>query len=178
MRSRRFPQAALPAAALLLLATLSACGNVRPEANYPDPDQERLYRYGSVLGEEGFTLFGPRRGNANEEATGIGVNSYLWRASLDTLSFMPITSADPFGGVVLTDWFSPPETPDERFKVNLYILDRQLRADGLKVSVFKQARAPGGEWQDAGVNEGTARQLEDTILTRARQMRIAQTAAQ
>lgn len=178
MRSRRLPSATLPAAAFLLLASLSACGSLKPEANYPDPDQERLYRYGSVLGEEGFTLFGPKRRDGSEEATGIGVNSYLWRASLDTLSFMPVTSADPFGGVILTDWFSPPETPDERFKVNLYILDRQLRADGLKVSVFKQMRSPGGGWQDAGVNEGTARQLEDTILTRARQMRIAQTAAQ
>jgi hypothetical protein len=92
---------------------------------------------------------------------------------------MPIVSADPFGGVILTDWYSPPETPNERFKVNLYILDRQLRADGVRVSVFRQQRvngAQGGTWSDAGVNNETASRLEDTILTRARQLRIAQTA--
>jgi hypothetical protein len=91
--------------------------------------------------------------------------------------------------VILTDWYSPPETPNERFKVNLYILDRQLRADGVRVSVFRQQRGNAGggtaastgaqgagDWRDAGVNTETASKLEDTILTRARQLRIAQTA--
>jgi Domain of unknown function (DUF3576) len=169
---------------------LGGCAGVKPEAKFPDPDEEKRYRYGSVLGGEGgFTLLGPRRSDAGaQDAQGIGVNSYLWRASLDTLAFMPIVSADPFGGVILTDWYSPPETPNERFKVNLYILDRQLRADGVRVSVFRQQRgnagggtaastgAQGGEWRDAGVNNETASRLEDTILTRARQLRIAQTA--
>jgi hypothetical protein len=162
---------------------LGACNGVKPEAKFPDPDEEKRYRYGSVLGGEGgFTLLGPRRADANaQDAQGIGVNSYLWRASLDTLAFMPIVSADPFGGVILTDWYSPPETPNERFKVNLYILDRQLRADGIRVSVFRQQRGnagPGaaGDWRDAGVNTETANRLEDTVLTRARQLRIAQTA--
>ena len=160
---------------------LGACAGAKPEAKFPDPDEEKRYRYGSVLGGEGgFTLLGPRRADANaQDAQGIGVNSYLWRASLDTLAFMPIVSADPFGGVILTDWYSPPETPNERFKVNLYILDRQLRADGVRVSVFRQQRAngaQGGTWSDAGVNNETASRLEDTILTRARQLRIAQTA--
>lgn len=166
-------------AALVCLTALAGCGGITSEAEYPDPDQDEMYRYGSLLGGEGgFSLLGPRRQGNEEEAGGIGVNSYLWRASLDTLSFMPIASADPFGGVILTDWYAPPETPGERFKVNLYILDRQLRADGLKASVFKQTRGPEGDWRDAGVGEATSRQLEDTILTRARQMRISQTAAQ
>src|ERR671910_906199 len=169
---------------------LGACAGVKPEAKFPDPDEEKRYRYGSVLGGEGgFTLLGPRRSDAGaQDAQGIGVNSYLWRASLDTLAFMPIVSADPFGGVILTDWYSPPETPNERFKVNLYILDRQLRADGVRVSVFRQQRgnagggtaastgAQGGEWRDAGVNNETASRLEDAILPRARQLRSAQTA--
>jgi hypothetical protein len=169
---------------------LGACAGVKPEATFPDPDEEKRYRYGSVLGGEGgFTLLGPRRADADtQNAQGIGVNSFLWRASLDTLAFMPIVSADPFGGVILTDWYSPPETPNERFKVNLYILDRQLRADGVRVSVFRQQRgnagggtsastaAQGGDWRDAGVSTETASRLEDTILTRARQLRIAQTA--
>ena len=169
---------ALGALALVLL--LSGCGTgIKPEATYPDPDEEKRYRYGSLLGGEGgFTLLGPRRAKADgEEGQGIGVNSYLWRASLDTVSFMPIASADPFGGVVLTDWYSPPETPNERFKVNLYILDRQLRADGVRVSVFRQQRDNGGQWRDAGVATETATRLEDTILTRARQMRLGQTAS-
>jgi hypothetical protein len=170
---------------------LGACAGVKPEAKFPDPDEEKRYRNGSLLGGEGgFTLLGPRRADTNaQDAQGIGVNSFLWRASLDTLAFMPIVSADPFGGVILTDWYSPPETPNERFKVNLYILDRQLRADGVRVSVFRQQRGnPGngtaastgaqgtGDWRDAGVNTETASKLEDTILTRARQLRIAQTA--
>jgi hypothetical protein len=186
--SGRAPASGRASAALLsgmlgVTLLLGACNGVKPEAKFPDPDEEKRYRYGSILGGEGgFTLLGPRRADANaQDAQGIGVNSYLWRASLDTLAFMPIVSADPFGGVILTDWYSPPETPNERFKVNLYILDRQLRADGIRISVFRQQRSnagPGaaGDWRDAGVNTETANRLEDTVLTRARQLRIAQTA--
>ena len=78
----------------------------------------------------------------------LGVNSYLWHASLDTLSFMPLASADPFGGVIITDWYVAPNAPDERLKVTIYILDRNLRADGLKVVVFRQTRN-GAVWTDA-----------------------------
>ncbi|HEV2563136.1 MAG TPA: DUF3576 domain-containing protein [Rhizomicrobium sp.] len=102
----------------------------------------------------------------------LGVNSYLWHASLDTLSFMPLQSADPFGGVIITDWYSAPETPAERLKVTVYILDRRLRADGLKLTVFRQTQA-NGAWVDAAVNPDTATKLEDAILTRARELRLA-----
>jgi hypothetical protein len=115
------------------------------------------------------TARAPRTGN------GVGVNSYLWRASLDTLGFMPLASADPFGGVIITDWYAPPATPDERFKVTVYILDRRLRADGLKVSVFRQQRRGDGTWSDADLNPETPSKLENAILARARQMRIAST---
>ena len=108
---------------------------------------------------------------------GIAVNSYLWRASLDTMSFMPLSSADPFGGVIITDWYTPPETPNERVKVNIYILDRQLRADGLRISVFRQAR-DGGSWQQASVDPQTIRDIENAILRRARELRIANLRAQ
>ena len=111
----------------------------------------------------------PRSGN------GVGVNSYLWRASLDTLGFMPLASADPFGGVIITDWYAPPAAPAERFKVTVYILDKRLRADGLKVSVFRQMRAGNGSWSDAELNPETPAKLENAILARARQMRIAST---
>ena len=102
----------------------------------------------------------------------LGVNSYLWHATLDTLSFIPLSSADPFGGVVITDWYSAPEAPNERMKVTVYILDRSLRADGLKVAVFRQAKGVDG-WADAPVAADTSTKLEDAILTRARELRLA-----
>jgi hypothetical protein len=102
----------------------------------------------------------------------LGVNSFLWRASLDTMSFMPFASADPFGGVIITDWYSAPASPNERMKVTIYILDRKLRADGLKVVVFRQTHDANG-WADAAVNPDTATKLEDAILTRARELRLA-----
>jgi hypothetical protein len=104
----------------------------------------------------------------------IGVNSYLWHASLDTLSFMPLASADPFGGVIITEWYSPPQAADERMKVTVYILDRRLRADGIKVAVFRQVRQ-NGNWGDAPVSADTASKLTDSILTRARELRLATT---
>ena len=102
----------------------------------------------------------------------LGVNSYLWRAALDTLSFMPLASADPFGGVILSDWYVAPNAPNERLKVTIYISDRNLRADGLKVVVFRQTRN-GASWSDAAPTPDTAHKLEDAILTRARELRLA-----
>ena len=105
--------------------------------------------------------------------TGIGVNAYLWRASLDTISFMPLASADPYGGVVITDWYVNPEKPDERFKCTVYILDSRLRADGLNVAVFKQAKDATGAWVDAPSAGQTETDLENAILTKARQLRLS-----
>ena len=116
--------------------------------------------------------------NGGGGAAGVGVNSFLWRASLDTVSFMPLASADPFGGVIITDWFSPPETPDERFKVNVFILGRDLRADGVRASVFHQRKDPAGQWSEAPVDANTATDLENAILTRARQIRLSAVANQ
>ncbi len=161
--------------ALSLAGALAACANAAPETPYQDPDDVERYRYGSLTSEEGgFNLFDFGDGDepAALAASPIGVNSYLWRASLDTVSFMPVNSADPFGGVILTDWYSPPETGDERFKLNVYILDRQLRANGIRVAVFRQVREGDGGWVDAPVTQDTAVTLEDAILTRARELRI------
>jgi hypothetical protein len=157
-------------------ALLAGCSGDVPidSTNYPKhgPTQQQRAE-GSVLGGEGgITLFGGKKSGTDEGGAGIGVNAFLWRASLDTLGFMPLASADPFGGVIITDWYAPPETPDERFKVNLYILDRQLRADGVKAAVFRQRRAPDGRWLDAAVDPTTVTDLENAILTRARQIRI------
>ena len=106
-------------------------------------------------------------------APAIGVNGYLWRATLDTLAFMPLSSADPYGGVVITDWYTNPEKPDERFKCTVYILDTRLRADGLNVTVFKQVRDAAGGWIDAPASDQTSTDVENAILTRARQLRLS-----
>ncbi len=127
---------------------------------------------GGLFGGTGLSLFG-----SNEEAAGIGapipVNSYLWRASLDTLSFMPLASADPFGGVIITDWFTPRASVNERFKMTVYILSRELRSDGLRVAVFRQQNDGNGNWIDGEVHVETAAELENAILTRARELRVA-----
>lgn len=119
------------------------------------------------------TLFAPDKGNNSGGGSAIGVNSFLWHASLDTISFMPLASADPFGGTIITDWYSPRGTPNERFKVNIFILNRELRADGVRVTVFRQTRDGSGQWVDAPVDPKTGRDLENSILTRARQMRLS-----
>ena len=101
------------------------------------------------------------------------VNRYLWTASLETLDFLPIYSADPIAGLIISDWYVNPEVPAERFKTTVYILDSALRADALRVSVFRQQRAEEtGDWVDATVNPATGREIENAILTRARQIRL------
>lgn len=166
------------------LAVIFAFGLAACESDgktvYPEDDNRKstgsMYKErSSVFGEDGLSF------DSSEEIApgvgggggGIGVNSYLWRASLDTIAFMPLSSADPFGGVIITDWYSPPQSQDERFKINLFILGRDLRADGLRASVFRQMRNGSGDWVDAQVGKQTPIDLENAILTRARQLRIA-----
>lgn len=165
---------------VFMIAVLVGCsgGVVAPEPERNPRNNRGADELGSIFGQDGLalSLFGaPDAGDGGGGGAGIGVNSYLWRASLDTVSFMPISDADPFGGVILTDWYNPAETPAERFKLNIYILDRQLRADGIRVAVFRQVRNETGEWVDSPVADGTSGTLEDTILTRARQLRIDST---
>lgn len=119
-------------------------------------------------------LFG-RGGNVPNpsQAASVSVNGYLWRASLDTLAFMPLASADPYGGVIITDWYTNPEKPDERFKCTVYILDSRLRADGLNVTVYKQIKDASGNWVDSPTANQTEIDLENAILTRARQLRLS-----
>ncbi len=102
--------------------------------------------------------------------TQIGVNSYLWRAALDTLSFMPLLQTDSNGGVILTDWFINPKTPGERMKITVTILDQDLRADALRVAASRQL-LQNNQWVDAPVEAVTTQKLEDIILTHARDLR-------
>lgn len=112
----------------------------------------------------------PRADVAASQVTTIGVNSFLWRASLDALSFMPLLQADSSGGVIITDWYANPSNPNERMKVTVSILDRDLRADALRVAASRQV-AQGGTWVDAPVQAATVQKLEEIILTRARDLR-------
>ena len=163
---------------VVALMSLAAVGCQNPgnlEPSRPDPVRGGPAKMQSkFFGEDGLVLF--RSGSRDEAAprSGIGVNAFLWRATLDTISFMPLLSADPFGGVIITDWYAPPESPDERFKMTVYILGRALRADGVRVSVFRQERGENGQWVDRTTNPDTAVSLEDKILERARQLRTAQ----
>ena len=127
----------------------------------------------SGCAHKGQTAGAQRLRTQAQQTAGIGVNSYLWRATLDTLAFMPLASADPYGGTVITDWYINPEKPDERFKATVYILDTRLRADGLNVTVFKQTRDAGGGWVDAPVSPQTDIDIENSILTKARQLRLS-----
>ena len=160
---------------MTLLVSLCACSSLglQTDKTYDDKAKEKLYKNGSLASEEGgITLFGGKDKKAAE--TGLGVNAFLWRATLDTISFMPLASADPFGGVIVTDWYSSPDAQNERIKMNILILDRDLRADGIKVTVFRQEKANGKDWVDARTNTSTATSIEETILTRARQLRTTQ----
>jgi hypothetical protein len=176
-----FPRASLLCLPFCLsLLALSGCRGkpIQTEARYPT-GADRASTNGdiyanepSIFGPQGLDLFGTGKKDKDTD-TGIGVNSFLWRAALDTVSFMPLASADPFGGVILTDWYTSPEKENERFKVDVFILTRELRSDGLSVKVYKQ-ELKKGTWRDMAVEDGTARKLEDAILTRARQLRVAQ----
>ena len=151
-------------ALVLSLTALAACSSGGPRTF-----QTQEPGGFNVLGLGG----GKKSAPANANQPTIGVNGYLWRATLDTLSFMPLASADPYGGVVITDWYVNPEKPDERFKCTVYILDSRLRADGLNVAVFKQVKDAAGNWADAPSAGQTETDLENAILTKARQLRLS-----
>lgn len=153
------------AAGVLALSVLgvSACGSTKGPKTFSTQEEG---------GFQPFKMLGVGSKAPASEGS-IGVNGYLWRASLDTLAFMPLASADPYGGVIVTDWYVSPEKPDERFKATIYILDTRLRADGLNVNIFKQVKDAAGGWTDAPSADQTATDIENAILTRARQLRLS-----
>ena len=152
----RFARGAFRLGAVLVLAgALAACGSSGPKSVKD--------------GNGGFLGIGGKKASKGTE---IGVNGYLWRAATDVIKFMPLASADPYGGVIITDWYTDPATPNERFKVTVYILDTRLRADALNVSVFKQVNS-GGTWVDAPTAAQTEADMENAILDRARKLRLA-----
>ena len=112
----------------------------------------------------------PKADLAAAQINTIGVNSYLWRAALETISFAPLLQADSNGGVIVTDWYANPANPGERVKVTVSILDTDLRADAVRVAASRQV-AQGSSWVDAPVQAATVQKLEDIILTKARELR-------
>lgn len=143
----------IAAVALSLLATLPACSMLG-------------------LGGGGKAKARQQSDMAASRVTSIGVNAYLWRASLDSLSFMPLVQADANGGVILTDWYTNPDNPSERMKLTVSILDQDLRSDALRVAASRQI-AQNGAWVDAPVQAATVQKLEEIILTKARDLRRA-----
>lgn len=168
--------------AVLLALSLNACSDIEndtekvkdgsPKFPIINKDQRRLER-GKIFGDESISIFGGGKpSNANIGNVVGGVNAYLWRASLDVISFMPLASADAVGGIIITDWYESQSAKNERMKANINISSQELRASGVKVSLFKQ-RYSGGRWKDSKVNQGLATQLEDKILARARELKIS-----
>lgn len=176
MSRRHFLQSVHIAALVgIILSGCSLLPKADENVTYPKADiDQRRARLGKLSGDEGVVIGGVSEKDKEVGKNPLGVNSFLWRATLDTLAFLPLVSADPFGGVILTDWYEDPDARGERFKVNALILDRQLRTDSLKLSVFRQKKDKKDQWADADSDASIARKLEDTVLTRARQMRVDQ----
>jgi hypothetical protein len=182
--TNRFSATARIAAVAAVAGLLSACGGgnyAATEDTAPRPGPTKNYdpKYDtSVFGAGGASLGNVRSGGGllggGDEKARLPVNKYLWQAALDTLSFLPLVSTDPFTGVIATDWGATPGAPGERFKVTAYILNPNLSAASLKVAVFREISSDGGPWVPAPVSADTPRQLEDAILTRARQIKIAE----
>ena len=171
----------IPAALATVLA-VTACSSdgLKPNPTAPDyqglgsgsPGDVATNRMG---GSDSGTIFGVGKNNRDQAGngglgTGLGVNAFLWRGALDTIAFMPLTSADPFGGVIITDWYTPPGTSGERFKATIYILSKDLRSDGVRVNIFRQV-LQGGQWVDSTMSEQTVGDIENKVLARARRMR-------
>ena len=185
MRSISLPAMLVPAALTAMLA-VAGCSS---DALKPNPTPANFQGLGSgspgdasvnrMGGEDSGTIFGIGKGPKDAGSagaggggggTGIGVNAFLWRGALDTIAFMPLASADPFGGVISTDWYTPPGTTGERFKATVYILSRDLRSDGLRVNIYRQV-LQNGQWVDATVSDTTVGDIENKVLARARHMR-------
>ncbi len=185
MRSNPFRAWLTSAACIAVLAT-AGCSSEGLKPNPTPPDFQGLgsgsagdISVSRLGGEDSGTIFGIGKGANKNQGTGgggggggsgIGVNAFLWRGALDTIAFMPLSSADPFGGVIITDWYTPPGTTGERFKATIYILSRDLRSDGIRVNIYRQV-LQNGQWMDATVSETTVADIENKVLARARHMR-------
>ena len=157
--------------ALLIVTTACSSAEVKPAEANPIPDGLGEGP-GLFSGESGNILDAFRDKGSQGGTTSLGVNGFLWRASLETISFLPIIQADSAGGIIISDWYENPKNTAERIKVNVFIKGKKFRADALEVKVFKQT-LKDGRWATVDAGERTASALEETILTKARSLRVA-----
>ena len=138
--------------------------------------ENRLQTGGGLFGTKGgIPIFDTDEKKGDAVASiGMPINVYLWRGSLETVNFMPLLSADPFGGVIITDWYTSPDSPDERCKLNIFINGTQLKTTNLKVNSFCQTFSESGRWMDQAVNEENNTMLENAILNKAKKLKLAQ----
>ncbi|WP_165379655.1 DUF3576 domain-containing protein [Rickettsiales endosymbiont of Peranema trichophorum] len=156
---------------LISFLTVS-CSGKNDSQEYPKSKEEReAERIGKITGKNGIVLFGGDSKTHKSRVDAITVNAYLWRAVLDAVHFMPLLSADPFGGTVITDWYAKDPKAKERFKFNIMIIGPELRVDAVKVSAFKQIKM-GNTWTDSQVSPQLAENLKQKILVHARAMRV------
>jgi hypothetical protein len=162
------------ALAVVLTTALGGCGGGDLAA-----DRQNVHQAGNSQAPGGFMTggsggllnFGTSHNKpATDTDPSLGVNAYLWRGTLETFKFMPLASADPFGGVIITDWWTPASSTGERFKATAYVLGRQLRADAIRVSLFRQVQQ-NGQWVDAPVDPSKPTELENMVLAKARELR-------
>lgn len=137
-----------------------------------DPSDNERFGFGSLLGGDGLVLSRNKPMNAEVQKPSNRVNLYLWKAALEVSSSLPLSSVDAFSGIILTDWYSLPGYSDERVKIKIYVRDAGFRSDTLAVSVYKEKRNSKGEWESAFVPASTIRELEDVILTKARELHV------
>jgi hypothetical protein len=172
----------ISSAACIAVLAIAGCSSPGLKPNTTPPDFQGLgsgsagdASVSRLGGDDSGTIFGIGKNARKDQSpggggSGIGVNAFLWRGALDTISFMPLSSADPFGGVIITDWYTPPGTNGERFKATIYILSRDLRSDGVRVNIYRQV-LQNGQWIDATVADSTIADIENKVLARARHMR-------
>ena len=156
---------------LIIIATLFtffACSS----RNTPTPKEEGSGSFITGRAQQGISLSDIAGLGSDNDGLGLPINALLWRASLDILSTIPLDDVDTFGGTIVTEWYQLNKTSDERIKMTAFVLDRELRADGIRVVVYVQKRI-GNSWQDSGTDSEMGKQIEELILTRAREIRAS-----
>ena len=151
---------------LMVLIGLAACSSPTPTAEKGP---------GSIVtgrAEQGVSLSDLVGLSGENNSLGLPINALLWRASLDIMSTIPLDDVDTFGGTIVTEWYQLNKTSDERIKITAFVLDRELRADGIRAVVYVQKRI-GNNWQDSGIDSEMGKQIEELILTRAREIRAS-----
>jgi hypothetical protein len=161
---------------LFILVGCSNNGDLSPKEGQTVPmgrAESRKRDFGNLFGDDFLVFGGPKKPGSNDMMTSSTVNPFIWRASLDTISFMPLSSADAVGGVIVTDWYTAPSKLQERVKVTIYVTSPQLRADAVKVTIYKQVNK-GGSWVSVPADASAGTEMENIILSKARQLRVKQ----